>query len=146
MLLHEAYLHSGDAQNSAFNIYKLSTLWLPWFVLAEPAWVSTLKELGVDVDKPWGAIGVLPMGWLSATGIMQHLASRLTAQARLAAGVRDDLPEHSRGTHGAVGDDLVVRDYADAFMDATGRPARLCCAVRGQGLQALRRDLAPARP
>ncbi len=48
---------------------------------------------------------------------MQHLSSRLTTQARLVAGVHADLPEHSRGTHGAVGDALIVRDYADAFMD-----------------------------
>ncbi len=102
LLAHEAYLHSGDDQNSAFNVYKLPSVWLPWFVPAEPAWTSTLEELGVDVDKPWGAIGVLPMGWLSATGIMQHLSSRLTAQARLAAGVHHDLPEHSRGGPAAL--------------------------------------------
>ena len=70
--------------------------WLPYFVLGEATEPSTVKRLGVPAGRRWAAMSTIPMGWLSPTGIMQHLAYRLTNEVRFRAGAEDDTTEFSR--------------------------------------------------
>ena len=60
------------------------------------------------------------MGWLSATGIMQHLAVRLCllSRQRLPPGERP--PELSRSTVGALARHLCLKDWADSYLDDNG--------------------------
>ena len=97
LLDQECFLWSADDQASAFNLYCLEDARLPYFVFGEPAEPATLKRLGVLAGRRWAAMSTLPMGWLSATGIMQHLAYRLTKEGCFRAGARDDTAEFSRG-------------------------------------------------
>ena len=48
-------------------------------------------------------ISVIPMGWLSATGIKQHLAYRPTGELGARLGPRADTAEVSRGTRPSFG-------------------------------------------
>ena len=65
---HEVYLHSGEDEQGAFYLHKLSAAWLPWFVLGKMADAKTLLTLGQDARKVWPAVKVIPMGWLSPAG------------------------------------------------------------------------------
>ncbi len=61
------------------------------------------------------------MGWVSATGIMQHLALRLCLLSRRLLPVGEAPPEASRQAVAAVSRELRVSDWADAFVDDHGQ-------------------------
>ena len=78
----ECLLRSADDQASAFSLCRLEGAWLPYFVLGEAAERATLRRQGMPAGQRWAAMGTIPRGWLSATGITQHLADRLTHEVR----------------------------------------------------------------
>ena len=118
---HECYHYSGEDEVAAFYLYRLSAAWLAWFVLGRAATAETLATLQLPADAPWPALCVIPMGWVSATGIMQHLALRLCLLSRRALPVAEALPEASRQAVAAVSRELRVSDWADAFVDDHGQ-------------------------
>ena len=117
---HEMYLYSAEDQRGAFYLYKLAAAWLPWFVLAKAAWAPTLKLLDVSAERRWPAMGVIPTGWLSATGIMQHLAVRLCLFSRHRLPPSERPPELSRATVGALAKHLCLKDWAHSYLDDNG--------------------------
>ena len=59
----------------AFYIFKLPAEWLRWFVLNMPLYGEQIgRKPGV---RYWFALGVIPMGWVSAVGICQMAMRRL---------------------------------------------------------------------
>ncbi len=120
LLPHECYLYSAEDQVGAFHLYKLAAAWLAWFALAVAATPGTLRLLGVSSDKRWPAMGVIPMGWLSATGVMQHLAVRLCLLSRGLLPVAERPPELSRSAVCFLAGYLRVREWADSYLDDNG--------------------------
>ena len=86
-------------------------------MLGEAAEPATLKSMGVPAKQRWAAMSTISMGWLSATGIMQHLAYRLTNEVRFRAGARDDTAEFSRGTRPQMGSGRRAQDWHDVYLD-----------------------------
>ncbi len=60
------------------------------------------------------------MGWLSATGIMQHLAVRLCLLSRGLLPAEERPPELSRATVGVLAQHLRLKDWADSYLDDNG--------------------------
>ena len=94
----EVMLVSGDDLVCSFYLFSLPECWAPYFTLAKP--VSRASLFGSGDGMVWLSVKVLPMGWLSAVGVMQHahraiLRWQQPMGAALEAGreVRKDRPQ-----------------------------------------------------
>ena len=69
---------SGDDLVSSFYLFRLPEVWLPYMAFERPIdW----RSLGVDRDgSTILAACVLPMGFTSSVGIMQHIHRRLALE------------------------------------------------------------------
>ena len=70
--------HAED-MTAAFYLFSLPPAWHPYFAIGRR---RTEPLPGVAADAVWPCICVVPMGWVSACGVFQHLASRLCALQR----------------------------------------------------------------
>ena len=68
---------SGDDLVSSFYLFKMPAAWLPYLAFERPVlW----KDLGVEQEgETWLAAAVLPMGFASSVGVMQHIHRRLSS-------------------------------------------------------------------
>ena len=96
---------SGDDLTAAFYLFQLPPTWHPLFAFERPCRHCDLFEGSVDTSQVWLAATVMPMGWLSAVGILQHAhrqlavklgRDRLPAQAE----IRRDAPLPAHGVEG----------------------------------------------
>ncbi len=108
-------LSSGDVV-SAFNLFQLPRSWWALFVLAEPISDCLAAELGQG-NRRRACVSVIPMGWLSATGLRQHVHGQLVREARALAPSGARLPGMSRTLHATPGADLRLRLWLDAHLD-----------------------------
>ena len=88
---------SGDDLMSAFYLFKLPTAWHPLFAFEKPLKHCDVHEGSGDSSEVYLAATVMPMGWLSAVGILQHAHRRLATVISpqglpLSAEVRRDAP------------------------------------------------------
>ena len=91
-----------------FYVSELPDAWLPYFVLAK----QVAGEHGGHPGRLcWVACSVLPMGWLSAVGICQHLHKRML-----------QLPLKAQGA--ALPKDKEVRKDRPLPLDPDGRLRR----------------------
>ena len=84
----ETMLWSSEDIKGCFHIFKLPEVWRPWMALSKPVAGPVLgRPAGTQC---WLSVRVVPMGWLSAVGVVQHLNRRLLgAGAPGAAGLAD---------------------------------------------------------
>ena len=75
---------SGDDLVSSFYLFRMPEAWLPYLAFERPvAW----KDLGVDKEgSTFLGAAVLPMGFNSSVGIMQHIHRRLALWQPLSGG------------------------------------------------------------
>ena len=66
----EVLLISGDDIVCSFYLFELPASWSPFFAFGRPVPRRVLH--GAGEDPVWVSMNVLPMGWLSAVGLMQH--------------------------------------------------------------------------
>ena len=67
----ENFAWTSEDVKCAFYVFTLPAAWRKYFALA---WPLPGKLLGLDNDKEYYlGLNVIPMGWLSAVGICQHL-------------------------------------------------------------------------
>ena len=98
MLEHgQVVLLSSEDMKCAFYLFRLPDSWLPWLCFSLPA---TRGALGLDGDATELmdiALAVVPTGWDSATGVVQHVHRSLCKFAGFPAGleVRRDRPLRS---------------------------------------------------
>ena len=78
---------SGDDLTAAFYLFQLPPTWHPLFAFERPCRRCDLFEGSVDTSQVWLAATVMPMGWLSAVGILQHAHRQLAVKLG-----RDRLP------------------------------------------------------
>eukprot|EP00972_Heterocapsa_arctica_P052018 7653761-Heterocapsa_arctica.AAC.1 len=67
-------LLSGEDMQGCFHVFRLPAVWRKWFALSKP--IHRRGDGGV-LQEVWLTVGVVPMGWLSAVGIVQHIHRRL---------------------------------------------------------------------
>jgi hypothetical protein len=108
LLKHECLAMSSEDMVAAFYLFALPRSWWPLFVIAEPVSESLAVELGIGARR-WACVSVIPMGWISATGLMQHLHGQLIREARALVAPRCRLPWLSRSVHAAPSADLRFR-------------------------------------
>jgi hypothetical protein len=113
---HECLALSSEDMVSAFNLFQLPRSWWPLFVIAEPISDSLAAELGQG-NRRWACVSVIPMGWLSATGLMQHLHGQLVREARALAPSGARLPWLSRTLDATPGADLRFRQWLESYLD-----------------------------
>ncbi|CAK0893795.1 unnamed protein product, partial [Prorocentrum cordatum] len=90
----EILLISGDDLVCSFYLFALPEAWLPYFALSKPAPKWALG--GTGMEPAWASVAVLPMGWLSAVGVMQHAHPALLLERAGLPGeleVRKDRPQ-----------------------------------------------------
>eukprot|EP00971_Amphidinium_carterae_P345207 6486036-Amphidinium_carterae.1 len=66
---------SSEDIRCAFYVFKLPRCWRRWMVLRDP--------IEVDGHKQHIALAVIPMGWISAVIICQHIHKNILLGARL---------------------------------------------------------------
>ena len=91
----ELLLWSSEDIKGCFHIFKLPLAWQRWMVLSKPICDSALGRNGPPV---WLAVGVTPMGWLSAVGVVQHLHRRLYFPGLRNSACLREAAEHRRDT------------------------------------------------
>ena len=103
---------SQEDMQSAFYLFALPDCWQPYFAVGK---CVSPAELGISNDKTRGylSICVLPMGWSSSVGIMQHAHERIMLEATTAS------RPAKRGTS--------EEDRSDAW----GRPRQSDCRLAG---------------
>jgi len=80
LLPDEILIWSSEDINCAFYVFKVPRAWQAWFALG---WPISGRLLGEDTDElRYLALGVIPMGWLSAVGICQKLLRTLAMRAQ----------------------------------------------------------------
>ena len=77
---------SGADLKCCFYIFTLPALWLPWYVLDQPVGGKLLGR--PDLEEAFPAVAVVPMGWINATVLINHVHFRmLTEPAPRGAGL-----------------------------------------------------------
>ncbi|CAK0897904.1 unnamed protein product, partial [Prorocentrum cordatum] len=71
----ETLLWSSDDIKGCFHVFRLPSCWRPWMALSAPVDPLTLGR--AKGPMIWVAVAVVPMGWLSAVGIVQHLSRQI---------------------------------------------------------------------
>ena len=104
----EIVLWSSDDIQGCFHVFSLPPSWRRWMILSKPIRVATPGSPRVSTCEDnlchscaasgtmghvyfrevWLALAVIPMGWLSAVGVIQHLHRNIISRARH---VRGDL-------------------------------------------------------
>jgi len=74
LLEEEVLMWRAEDMECCFYVFELPDAWLPYFILAKPV---SGDVVGCPGRRCWVACSVLPMGWLSAVGICQHLHKRM---------------------------------------------------------------------
>ena len=74
LLESEVVMWRSEDMECCFYVFELPQCWWPYFVLGKQV---DGKALGRPGEMLWLACSVLPMGWLSAVGICQHLHRRM---------------------------------------------------------------------
>ena len=84
----EVALFSGDDISGCFHLYELPQEWWKWFVFSKP---RRAPAVGGISRLEYVAVKVIPMGWLSAVGIVQHMHRRIaTVGLKESAGLAQD--------------------------------------------------------
>ena len=109
----EVLLLSSEDMSCAFYLFALPTAWLPYFALDGRLSESSRLELGLAPGKVFAAVRVIPMGWVSATGICQHLHQQLRRQAMRRIPLARRLPEISRETALVTDHEERLREYPE---------------------------------
>eukprot|EP00972_Heterocapsa_arctica_P096243 14199636-Heterocapsa_arctica.AAC.1 len=65
---------SGEDMQGCFHVFRLPAVWRKWFALTKPI---HRPGPGGHLETVWLTVAVVPMGWLSAVGIVQHIHRRL---------------------------------------------------------------------
>ena len=67
----EAMPWASEGVKGCFHIFERPEVWRPWMVLSKPAGGSCIgRPAG---SQCWLIVRAVPMGWLSAGGVVQHL-------------------------------------------------------------------------
>ena len=61
---------SGEDISGCFHLYELPVAWRRWFAFEKPR-----------TDGKYVTVRVIPMGWLSAVGVVQHMHRRVAGDA-----------------------------------------------------------------
>ena len=75
LLDQEILLWSGQDLRCSFYVWALPPAWRPYFMLSKPVRGSAIGR--PEREWHWPVVRVLPMGWISAVGVMQHLHRKL---------------------------------------------------------------------
>ena len=101
LLGREYLVISSEDMHAAFYLFGLPREWWKLFVLAEPISPELAKELGLPAGQRWPCVIVVPMGWASASGLMEHLHNQLIRFARLKVPAAQHPPWLARATQAA---------------------------------------------
>ena len=71
---HHVLLWSGDDQKGAYYVFHLPDCWKKYMVIGKPIQGSLV---GSSSEWVWLYVRVIPMGWLSAVSLFQHIHRRL---------------------------------------------------------------------
>ena len=113
----EIVLWSSDDIQGCFHVFSLPPSWRRWMILSKPIRVATpgISRVSTSEDnlchpcaasgtmghgqfrEVWLALAVIPMGWLSAVGVIQHLHRNIISRARHVHGGLDPNAELVRG-------------------------------------------------
>ena len=91
----ELLLWSSEDIKGCFHIFKFPLAWQRWMVLSKPIRASALGRNGPPV---WLVVGVIPMGWLSAVGVVQHFRRRFYLPGLRNSACLCEAAEHRRDT------------------------------------------------
>ena len=71
----EVALLSGDDISGCFHLYRLPDQWWRWFSFSKPRrhWTSA-----TEFEYQYVCVTVIPMGWLSAVGVVQHMHRQIS--------------------------------------------------------------------
>ena len=130
LLEREYFVFSAEDMKAAFYLFGLPAEWWPYFVLNCRVSEDLAAELGLPAGKRWPCVVLIPMGWVSATGVMQHLHNQLVrlAKARVPRSLR--LPQLSRGEQPeGLAADLRFREFLETYLDDY---AQAECALGGE--------------
>ena len=117
----EMFLVDSEDQTCSFFLYYLDEEWLPWFVFDQEC---TCAIPGVPADATWPAMRVLPMGWRSAAGVMEHLHLQLTRAWRLRLPAPSRPMELGRSTLVKPDEEGRIKDFFTVFLDNWDRLRR----------------------
>ncbi|CAK0841817.1 unnamed protein product, partial [Prorocentrum cordatum] len=90
----ELLVWSSEDIKGCFHVFKLPACWRPWMALSRPV---APAALGRATGPPiWVSVAAVPMGWLSAVGIVQHLTRRIVTGGTLTNTSLDESAELRR--------------------------------------------------
>ena len=134
----EIVLWSSDDIQGCFHVFSLPPSWRKWMILSKPirvampaggAGVLTTNDklsrggnapqpVGFDSSRLiWLALAVIPMGWLSAVGVIQHLHRNIISSGRRHHGGLDPDAELVRGKPFPVTLDSFTRWWWKVYVD-----------------------------
>ena len=91
----ELLLWSSEDITGCFHIFMFPLAWQRWMLLSRPIRPPALGRKGPPV---WLAVGVIPMGWLFAVGVVQLLHRRLYLPGLRDSACLCEAAEHRRDT------------------------------------------------
>ena len=134
----EIVLWSSDDIQGCFHVFSLPPAWRRWMILSKPIRVAMPAgkagvlasndqlSRGGNAPQPvcsggsrlvWLALAVIPMGWLSAVGVIQHLHHNIISSGRCHRGGLDPDAELVRGKPFPVTLDSFTRWWWKVYVD-----------------------------
>ena len=134
----EIVLWSSDDIQGCFHVFSLPPAWRRWMILSKPIRVAMpAGKVGVlasndqlsrggNAPQPvvsdgsrliWLALAVIPMGWLSGVGVIQHLRRNIISSGRSHRGGLDPNAELVRGKPFPVTLDSFTRWWWKVYVD-----------------------------
>ena len=134
----EIVLWSSDDIQGCFHVFSLPPAWRKWMILSKPipvampaggAGVLTTNDKlsrGGNAPQPvgsdssrliWLALAVIPMGWLSAVGVIQHLHRNIISSGQRHHGGLDPDAELVRGKPFPVTLESFTRWWWNVYVD-----------------------------
>ena len=115
LLPDEVLIWSSEDINCAFYVFRIPRAWHQWFALG---WPLPGRLLGEDTDElRYLALGVIPMGWLSAVGICQKLLRTLVLRPMPGGAGLPTESEVRKDRRLPVNEHQRVIDFFQAYID-----------------------------
>ena len=121
LLAHEVIAFSAEDMRAAFYLFGLPEAWWPYFVLNCPLSEELRKEFKLAPGQRWPCVVLIPMGWVSATGIMQHLHLQMVRLAEARVASADRLPAISRSTMPVANAEMRLSRFLETYLDDYGQ-------------------------
>ena len=122
----EIVLWSSDDIQGCFHFFSLPPAWRNWMILSKPIPVAMPAGGTGNAPQPvvsnssrlvWLALAVIPMGWLSAVGVIQHVHRNIISSGRRHQGGLDPDAELVRGKPFPVTLDCSTRSWWKVYVD-----------------------------